>query len=67
MFVKLEVAKERYSICKTCEFFAPTLRMCRECRCVLPAKVTLAIASCPKGKWNVNASDPKTTSYSYKE
>ena len=67
MFVKLEVAKERYSICKTCESFAPTLKLCRSCGCVLPLKVPMSIASCPKGKWNPAPPDPKTNSYSYKE
>lgn len=67
MFVKIEVAKERYAICKSCEYFAPTLKLCRQCSCFLPAKVTMAIAPCPIQKWSATSSDPNTTSYLYKE
>lgn len=67
MFVNLEIAKERYSICKTCENFAPTLKICRKCGCLLPAKVTFSMASCPIGKWSSNRIDPNTREYTYRE
>lgn len=67
MFVKFEVAKARYAICSTCEHFATTLKMCRQCGCIMPMKVPLAAAVCPQGKWTEAESDPKTTSYAYKE
>ena len=47
MFVKLITAKDRYSICKSCESFQPLLKICSQCGCFMPAKVTLAAAYCP--------------------
>jgi len=51
MFVKLITAKDRYSICKSCESFQPLLKICSQCGCFMPAKVTLAAAYCPSKKW----------------
>lgn len=46
---KSEVAEQRLSICKTCEFFAGS--RCSKCGCQMRVKTTLATSSCPIGKW----------------
>ena len=51
MFVKLITAKDRYLICKSCESFQHLIKICSQCGCFMPAKVTLAAANCPLGKW----------------
>jgi hypothetical protein len=43
--------KERISICKECDLFNQTLRICTECHCFMPAKVLIKSSSCPKNKW----------------
>ena len=43
--------QERISICKSCDFFNHTLRICKECHCFMPAKVLIKSSSCPKNKW----------------
>ena len=45
------LAKERYSICQTCEFKINGANLCRKCGCFIPAKTILPITSCPIGKW----------------
>lgn len=50
MFADKETSKERYEICKACQHFSK-LKICTACGCFLPAKVTMAKSSCPKGKW----------------
>ena len=44
-------AAERYDICKQCDSFKPTLKVCGECNCWLPGKTKLEFASCPLYKW----------------
>jgi len=46
---KSEVAEQRLSICKTCEFFVGS--RCSKCGCQMRVKTTLATSSCPVGKW----------------
>ncbi len=48
----IEIAKERYSICKNCPQFVPLTTQCKECGCIMKAKVKLPHASCPLGKWD---------------
>ena len=43
-------AQTRLAICAKCDqLLLKTL--CKACGCVVPLKVTIAFASCPKGKW----------------
>jgi hypothetical protein len=51
MFVSFDKAKERYAICKGCEFFGSVTRSCSECGCFMPAKVCITVAECPLRKW----------------
>ncbi len=48
----IEIAKERYSICKNCPQFIPITTQCKECGCIMKAKVKLPHASCPLEKWD---------------
>jgi hypothetical protein len=52
--IKIEEKKEslkRMSICLKCEHLIPLLKVCKICKCVMPLKVKLKEASCPKNKW----------------
>lgn len=49
MFVNDDVQLERTSICNECS--SNVLKICTECGCIIPAKVTLAFAKCPLDKW----------------
>jgi hypothetical protein len=44
-----EVAQERLSLCKVCEFYVGA--RCSKCGCQMKVKTTLATSSCPIGKW----------------
>ena len=46
-----EQAEERYSICKSCSEFNPTLYNCKQCGCFMLVKVRLLNSECPLGKW----------------
>jgi len=48
--VETEIADERFSICKTCDFLLPTGN-CSKCGCFMSSKVKLPNASCPENKW----------------
>ena len=50
-FASSHVYKERLSICKTCEFYIKSVRMCKDCGCFMPAKAKIANIRCPKDKW----------------
>jgi hypothetical protein len=43
-------SEERLAICKACEEFTLKL-VCAVCKCVMPIKVKIESAECPKGKW----------------
>ena len=43
--------KERALICKNCENLLPVIHVCKECKCFMPAKMTLIHANCPLQKW----------------
>jgi hypothetical protein len=43
--------EERLSICKKCPSYRKFAKQCKECGCIMPAKVKLAEAFCPLGKW----------------
>lgn len=46
-----EIAKTRYDLCKSCEFFAPLTTQCHKCGCIMKVKTLLKNAECPVGKW----------------
>lgn len=41
----------RMKICRSCEHFDVTTRLCMVCKCFMPAKTRLSWAKCPKNKW----------------
>jgi hypothetical protein len=46
-----EEESTRYSLCMECpEFIKPTTQ-CKQCGCIMKAKVKLKYATCPIGKW----------------
>jgi len=47
-----ELAVERLSICQNCPSYKKRLKQCKECGCIMPAKVKLPNAFCPLGKWS---------------
>lgn len=50
--VTTDVADERFAICQQCPEYVPLTHQCKECGCVMNAKVKLPNASCPLGKWD---------------
>lgn len=38
-------------ICKKCDSFVQMFKICNECKCFMPLKVTFEKANCPLGKW----------------
>ena len=46
-----EEAEDRLLECTDCEDFAPESQQCKICGCYCPAKVLLAPARCPRGRW----------------
>ncbi len=60
VLVANEVSEARMKICESCEFYGmPDAKInwmgekrCQKCSCYMPMKVTLAVASCPVGKWD---------------
>lgn len=44
-------AEERLNICLSCDKLIKLTKQCRECGCIMPAKVKLENATCPIGKW----------------
>lgn len=48
---KEELAKYRFEICESCEFFRKKTKQCKKCGCFMKLKTTLENAKCPIGKW----------------
>lgn len=46
-----DVRAARKATCDSCEFKNSVVPVCNECKCIIPAKVMLANAECPKDKW----------------
>lgn len=46
-----ELAAERLTICRSCEFFRKGNQTCMKCGCFMKLKTTLSQAACPVGKW----------------
>lgn len=51
-----DVVKQRWDICKSCEFFK--LWQCTRCGCVASLKIRVASESCPEKKWLANGGFP---------
>lgn len=49
--VEAEVAEARLELCKACDRYLALLHQCKECGCIMDAKVKLPNAFCPIGKW----------------
>ena len=43
--------EERMKICEQCPSFQSTLKLCKECGCLMAIKVLFKGTSCPLGKW----------------
>lgn len=60
ILVDKEISEARMKICESCEFYGMQdvkinwmgEKRCQKCSCYMPMKTTLAIASCPVGKWD---------------
>ena len=50
--VETTIADERFAVCKACDRYVAGTHQCRECGCIMNAKVKLPNASCPLGKWD---------------
>jgi hypothetical protein len=50
-FISKELKAQRYPICKSCEYFTPSMCYCSVCGCWCALKTLFANESCPKGKW----------------
>ena len=46
-----EVAEARMTICNECPLLINLTKQCSKCMCIMPAKVKVAMATCPEGKW----------------
>jgi recombinational DNA repair protein RecR len=44
-------AKEKLAICKTCENFNNTVKVCNVCHCFMPVKTRIPGLHCPINKW----------------
>ena len=47
----LEQGRRRMDICRSCDRFNNTTKLCKECGCFMPAKTKLPNEACPIGKW----------------
>ena len=50
-FASAELTEERYSICKSCEYFNTVSKTCKKCGCFMVAKTKLLNVTCPMYKW----------------
>ena len=41
----------RLNICKECDRYNTLMKICKECKCVMPLKVNFITSTCPIGKW----------------
>lgn len=51
IFTKDDMHLIRKGICMSCDRLNKTLKVCTSCGCFIPAKVHLAMATCPLDKW----------------
>jgi hypothetical protein len=50
-FAEDTVIDSRMETCRQCENFNSNFSTCKICRCFMPAKTKLLIATCPVKKW----------------
>jgi hypothetical protein len=67
MFVNIEIAQSRYSVCRPCEHFNAQLKVCNRCGCFMPLKVTIARAQCPVDKWPTSDTSSIHRTYTIKD
>lgn len=67
IFVNLDTAKARFSICKNCEKFNSLVKVCSVCNCFMPAKVMLGFKSCPLQKWGKGTETKPEADYTHKD
>jgi hypothetical protein len=46
-----KTSEERMEICKKCDSFVQMFKLCKECGCFMPIKVTFEKMKCPINKW----------------
>lgn len=51
MFTSMSVRLERAGHCQKCEWYARSMKQCRQCGCLVNLKVTIAAEECPVGTW----------------
>jgi hypothetical protein len=49
--VPVDIAAERFEICKACPRYVKSTHQCLECGCIMNLKVKLPNAECPLGHW----------------
>lgn len=49
-FASEETVTQRSELCSNCPSYS-LLKICAECRCIMPLKVKIKSAACPIGKW----------------
>ncbi|GJL81597.1 MAG: hypothetical protein DHS20C01_12310 [marine bacterium B5-7] len=49
-FAPPAVARSRMAICEKCEYLT-SIKLCKKCNCLMPAKTNLAGTRCPEKKW----------------
>jgi len=50
-FVNNKVVAQRYDKCRVCNEYDKVKKICKVCKCFMPAKRKIAKATCPLGKW----------------
>lgn len=45
-------SEKRMELCKACDNFQQTIKICKQCGCFMPIKVKLIKSECPIGKWH---------------
>tara|TARA_R110002020_G_scaffold282053_1_gene497677 strand:+ start:105 stop:341 length:237 start_codon:yes stop_codon:yes gene_type:complete len=48
---KYKSGVSRLNICKECDRYNNLMKICKECKCVMPLKVNFIKSRCPIGKW----------------
>jgi rRNA maturation protein Nop10 len=56
--VETAVAEARLELCKACDRYLSLTHQCKECGCIMNAKVKLPNAFCPLQKWSTAAAAP---------
>lgn len=56
-FASKEIAQQRYDICKSCSEFSSPLKICKQCYCLVLAKVRFHYTACPLNKWGTVEKD----------